>query len=130
MGVDRDTFYDPAKIAILPMGFCYPGKGKSGDLPPIPRCAQTWRQALLDQMEAVELTLVMGQYALAWHLDTANARNLTDLVRQWRAYLPERIPLPHPSPRNNIWLKKNGWFEAELIPTLRTRVVEALSSSA
>ena len=126
MGIDREIFYDPEQVAILPMGFCYPGKGKSGDLPPVPICAQTWRQKLLDEMPNIAFTLVIGQYALDWHL-ADQQKNLTETVRQWRNYDEATLPLPHPSPRNNIWLKKNPWFEAELIPVIRRRVKMALS---
>ena len=109
MGVDRDAFYDPTKIAILPMGFCYPGKGKSGDLPPTPLCADTWREPLLTLLTEIRLTLVIGQYAQDWHLDTVG-KNLTATVKAWDGYGPHIMPLPHPSPRNNIWLKNNPWF--------------------
>ena len=126
MGIGKDTFYDSQQIAIVPMGFCYPGKGKSGDLPPIPRCAATWRKPLLDHLPQLRLTLVIGQYAHRWHLPHAG-RTLTDTVRDWRSYLPGVIPLPHPSPRNNLWLNRNPWFEAELVPVLRERVQTALS---
>ena len=127
MGVSADTFYDPAKIAILPMGFCYPGTGKSGDLPPRPECAPHWRRQLLDSMPQICLTLVIGQYAQRWHLvETRN--NLTETVRAWREYGPGIIPLPHPSPRNNIWLKKNPWFSESLLPVLRERSREALNT--
>lgn len=125
MGIDADTFYDETRIALLPMGFCYPGKGKSGDLPPVPRCAQTWRQPFLDAMPDVKLTLVIGQYAMAWHLD-AQEKTLTDTVRAWKKFGTAIIPLPHPSPRNNIWLRKNPWFESEVIPVLRRRVKKSL----
>lgn len=125
MGIDRETFYDPQKISILPMGFCYPGKGKSGDLPPRPICAETWRKKLLASMPEIQLTLVIGQYALAWHLGKTE-KNLTETVKNWKAYGEQIIPLPHPSPRNNIWLKKNSWFEAEVLPALQTRVQAAL----
>ncbi len=125
MGIDRETFYDSQQIGILPMGFCYPGKGKSGDLPPRPICAETWREKLLATMPEIQLTLVIGQYALAWHLENPE-RNLTETVKNWAAYGDQVIPLPHPSPRNNIWLKKNQWFEAEVLPALRTRVQVAL----
>lgn len=127
MGVDRETFYDASRIALLPMGFCYPGKGKSGDLPPIPRCAETWRQTLLDRMPRIKLTLVIGQYAQAWHLPQ-RANTLTETVRRWAEYDASVLPLPHPSPRNNIWLRKNAWFEQELIPVAQTRVANALQS--
>lgn len=125
MGVEKATFYDPERVAIVPMGFCYPGTGKSGDLPPIPRCAATWRKPLLDQLSALRLTLVIGQYAQAWHLGQTGL-NLTDTVRDWRRHSPGLIPLPHPSPRNNLWLKKNPWFEAELVPLVRDQVKQAL----
>lgn len=127
MGVDDDTFYDARKVAILPMGFCYPGKGKSGDLPPIPRCAQTWRQRLLDQLKRIELILVIGQYAQDWHLD-ATSPTLTETVQRWEEYEHGVLPLPHPSPRNNIWLKKNPWFELQVLPVVQARVEAALSS--
>lgn len=125
MGVDEDTFYNPKMIALLPMGFCYPGTGKSGDLPPRPECAKTWRQPVLDQLLKVELTLVIGQYAINWHLGSSKKKNLTETVKAWRAYAPDIIPLPHPSPRNNIWIKKNPWFE-DLIPVVRRSVAQQL----
>lgn len=127
MGVDKNTFYDATQIAILPMGFCYPGKGKSGDLPPIPRCAETWRKDLLDRMPNIQLTLVIGQYAQEWHLQE-KGKTLTEIVRNWKSYNTSVIPLPHPSPRNNIWLKKNAWFGEEVVPEIRGRVARALSS--
>lgn len=125
MGVDRDVFYDAKKIAILPMGFCYPGTGKSGDLPPRPECAEAWREQLLAKMKRIDLTLVIGQYALSWHLPDA-PKKVTDAVRAWRDFAPDTIPLPHPSPRNNIWLRKNAWFEADVLPELRKRIRKAL----
>ena len=126
MGVTREVFYDPKQVAILPMGFCYPGMGKSGDLPPRPECAPAWRYQLLRYLHQLELTLVIGQYAQAYHLHEKGS-SLTETVRAWRAYAPKIIPLPHPSPRNNIWLKRNPWFEQELLPALRLRVAEALA---
>ena len=125
MGVDRETFYDETRIAILPMGFCYPGKGKSGDLPPRPVCSETWRNKLVDALPNISLVLVIGQYAQAWHLPVQRA-TLTETVRSWASYERDLLPLPHPSPRNNIWLKKNPWFEIEVIPELRQRVDKAL----
>jgi len=127
MDVDRETFYDASKTAILPMGFCYPGKGKSGDLPPIPLCAQTWRDKLLAAMPNIQLTLVIGQYAQAWHL-AQQEKNLTETVRAWASYGKTIMPLPHPSPRNNIWLKKNAWFVSELLPILKKRIRQALNN--
>ena len=125
--VTRESFYDETKIAILPMGFCYPGTGKSGDLPPRPECAETWRQRLLECLPHIGLTLVIGQYAQRWHL-THTHRNLTETVRAWRDYGPHTIPLPHPSPRNNIWLKRNPWFAVSLLPCLKKMTQEALYS--
>ena len=127
LGVSRETFYDPGKVAILPMGFCYPGSGKSGDLPPRPECAEAWRQLLLSSLRHVELTLVIGQFAQRWHLARVQ-KNLTETVRAWRDYGPGIVPLPHPSPRNNIWLKRNPWFSESLLPNLKIMTQEALKS--
>ncbi len=126
MGIDREVFYDPRAIAILPMGFCYPGKGKSGDLPPRPECATAWRERLLASLPKVELTLLIGQYAQRWHLQDKRS-SVTSTVRNWRQHMPHAIPLPHPSPRNNIWMSKNPWFARELLPELRRRVSESLT---
>lgn len=125
MGIDRDTFYDDQKLAILPMGFCYPGTGKSGDLPPRPECAPAWRQPLLNRLRHIGLTLVIGQYAHAWHLPD-RSKSLTDNVRNWEHYWPDILPMPHPSPRNNMWMRRNPWFEDEVIPQLRLRVADLL----
>jgi uracil-DNA glycosylase len=127
MGVTRAAFYDASRIAILPMGFCYPGTGKSGDLAPRPECAAHWRQALLEQLTEVRLTLVIGQYALAYNLPQRPA-TLTDTVKAWREYFPAVLPLPHPSPRNNIWLRRNTWFEEDVVPALRQRVQQVLKA--
>lgn len=121
MGIDRDTFYDVEKVALLPMGFCYPGSGKSGDLPPRPECASTWREELLSHLPNIKLTLVLGQYAQAYHIKE-KYNSLTELVRDWEIFWPKLVPLPHPSPRNNIWLKKNPWFAAEVLPKLSAKV--------
>ncbi|WP_409439314.1 uracil-DNA glycosylase family protein [Psychromonas sp. GE-S-Ul-11] len=121
MGINKETFYDSQKIAILPMAFCYPGKGKSGDLPPPPICAETWRNKLLETMPHIQLTLVIGQYALAWHLKN-RGKNLTETVKNWAMFGDQIMPLPHPSPRNNIWLKNNPWFEADVLTVLQNRV--------
>lgn len=126
MGVDRETFYDETQVAILPMAFCYPGKGESGDLAPPPVCAETWREKLLAKLPDIRLTLVIGQYAQRWHLD-APRKNLTETVRHWRDHGEAIIPLPHPSPRNNIWFAKNPWFTDILLPDLRARVERALA---
>ena len=123
MGLDRAQFYDPDLVAILPMGFCYPGTGPSGDLPPRPECAPAWRTQLLEHLPDLELTLVIGRYAQAWHLPSAS-RKVTEVVAAWRSMWPTCLPLPHPSPRNNRWLKQNPWFESTVIPVLRARVAE------
>ena len=126
MGVSKDIFYDSRQIAILPMGFCYPGTGKSGDLPPRVECESAWRKQLLEQLANLEMTLVLGKYAQAYHFGKASS-SLTELVKSWRSYWPNMVPLPHPSPRNNIWLAKNSWFEAELLPPLRTAISSILA---
>jgi uracil-DNA glycosylase len=128
MGIDREIFYDPARIAILPMGFCYPGTGKSGDLPPRPECAATWREPLLRHLPRIRLTLVLGQYAQAWHFESKSA-TLTERVKGWRDHWPQILPLPHPSPRNNRWLKQNPWFASDLLPQLKVRVADLLQHS-
>ena len=125
MGVTRDVFYDSRQIAILPMGLCFPGTGKSGDLPPRPECTLAWHDQLLGHLRHLEVTLVVGQYALAYHMNEERSL-LTETVRSWQSHWPKIIPLPHPSPRNNIWLSRNPWFEKELLPVLRQRVTEAL----
>ena len=127
MGVGREQFYDPQLVAILPMGFCYPGTGKSGDLPPRRECAPQWRAKLLQALPRIELTLVIGQYAMAWHLPSLATSGLTDTVRAWREHGPAVMPLPHPSPRNNLWLKANPWFVLEVVPALQARVQTLLS---
>jgi uracil-DNA glycosylase len=124
--LSREVFYDPTQVAIVPMGFCYPGTGTSGDLPPRPECAPAWRAALLGQLKQVGLTLVIGQYAQAYHLPNETA-SVTQAVQAWRSHWPHTVPLPHPSPRNNLWLKRNRWFEEELLPALRIRVSEVLA---
>ena len=126
LGIDRDVFYDASRIAIVPMGFCFPGTGKSGDLAPRKECAEHWRTRVLEMLGDLELTLVIGQYAQTWHLDVARKASLTQIVSNWRSYWPNIIPLPHPSPRNNIWLKKNPWFEQALLPQLKRRVQELI----
>ena len=124
-GLTPDVFYDAGRVALLPMGFCYPGTGPSGDLPPRSECAKAWRAPLLAQLRQLQLTLVIGIHAQAYHLPRP-APPLTDAVRNWQAHWPHTMLLPHPSPRNNIWLARNRWFEAELVPLLRARVAEVL----
>lgn len=122
MNIEKDVFYDPLKIAIVPMGFCYPGKGKSGDLPPRPECAPLWHQMLLNSMPDIELTLLIGTYAQKYYLKERAYKTLTETVQHFDEFLPNYFPLPHPSPRNNIWLKKNSWFEHDLLPILKNRI--------
>ena len=130
MGIDKTVFYDPEQIAIVPMGFCYPGKGKSGDLPPRPECARIWHPRLLPLLTKVRLTLVIGQYALKGMLGKSRQRNLTQTVMAWRDYIDDGyLPLPHPSPRNLMWLRRNPWFETDLLPELRHRVAAALATA-
>jgi uracil-DNA glycosylase len=127
LGVDKTTFYDPRKIALIPMGFCYPGKGRSGDLPPRPECAPLWHQQLLAKMPDVQLTLLVGQYAQEYYLADTIKENLTASVKNFRLYLPGYFLLPHPSPRNNIWQAKNKWFAVKVLPELKKRVSNILS---
>ena len=126
LGVSTEAFYDEKKFAIIPMGFCYPGTGATGDLPPRPECAPLWHERLLDLLPSIELTLVMGQYAQKSFLGNDRHRNLTETVKAWKEFGPGTLPLPHPSPRNNRWLKKNPWLDEELIPWLRKRVRQIL----
>ncbi len=119
--LDRDTFYDASRIAIVPMGFCYPGRGRSGDLPPRSECAELWHERLLALMPALELVLLVGSYAQNHYLGRSG-ETLTERVRRWRDFSPRYIPTPHPSPRNTLWLRRNAWFEAEVVPELRSRV--------
>lgn len=128
LGMSREVFYDADRVAIVPMGFCYPGSGRSGDLQPRRECAALWRARLLSHLHARELTLAIGQYAITWHLPQARG-SLTDIVRDWRRHFPAPLPLPHPSPRNNGWLRRNPWFEAELVQALQARVREVLMGS-
>lgn len=124
LGVTREQFYDPHLFAIIPMGFCFPGTAKGGDLPPRPLCAETWRARLLAAIPNVQLTLLIGQYAQNWHLSDGSS-SLTDRVRN-AAPRDRVVPLPHPSPRNGIWLKNNPWFEQQVLPNLRHEVRSAL----
>ena len=126
LGVTRQEFYDPAFFAILPMGMCYPGRGKSGDLPPRIECAAHWREKLLAQAPDLKLCLAIGQYAIRWHLRD-DTRTLTEIVREWTAQPRGLMALPHPSPRNNLWLRRNPWFEQEVVPLLQKRVRVALA---
>lgn len=126
--VDRQVFYDEHLFAIIPMGLCYPGKGRSGDLPPRPECAQLWLKRLLEQLPNRRLTLLVGHHAQAYYLGERRKATLTETVQAWREYLPEFLPLPHPSPRNLLWFREHPWFEQEVIPGLRATCRKALSA--
>ncbi|MBW8304548.1 MAG: uracil-DNA glycosylase family protein, partial [Brevundimonas sp.] len=129
MGVDYETFYADRRLGVAAQAFCYPGTApKGGDHPPPRRCAELWRPALLAELPQVELTLLVGGYAQAWALGDRAKPNMTDTVRAWRDYAPDILPLPHPSWRNTAWLRKNPWFEAEVVPYLRQRVQGILGS--
>jgi len=117
--VTKDQFYNPDIFAIIPMGFCYPGKGKTGDLPPRKECAPQWHNQIFEICKNIEITILIGSYAQAYYLKNNKKKTLTDTVRNYASYLPNCIVLPHPSPRNNIWLKKNKWFEKETIPFIQ-----------
>lgn len=125
MGVDETTFYDPRLIAIVPMGFCYPGRGGGGDLPPRPECAPLWREAVLNQMKRIRLALVIGTHAQRWH--QVSGGSVADAARTWFDEQSPVIPLPHPSPRNNGWLARNPWFERDVLPAVREHVAKALA---
>ena len=128
MGIDKKVFYDDSKIAILPMGFCFPGTGKSGDLPPRPECAEAWREPLMQALKNIKLTLVIGRYAQLYHLPHTRTWTLTETVKAWKDFLKVGLlPLPHPSPRNNIWLRKNAWFEKKVLPTLQSKVKKIIA---
>lgn len=127
MGLDSEQFYNPKIVAILPMGFCFPGSTTSGDLPPRSECAPAWRNRLLDLLPNIELTLLIGKYAQNWHLPEQQKLTLTNTVKDWNHYWPSVLPLPHPSPRNNRWLKQNPWFETDVIPALQKRIADICS---
>ncbi|MCW8935526.1 MAG: uracil-DNA glycosylase family protein [Gammaproteobacteria bacterium] len=128
LGITRKDFYNPHKIAIIPMGFCYPESGKSGDLPPRAECEPAWRKQLLSHLKNIELTLLVGKYAQDSHLGKTQL-NLTDTVKAWQDYWPSVMPLPHPSPRNNIWLSKNPWFEETCLAELKSRISDILNDT-
>ena len=128
MGIDKTIFYDDSKIAILPMGFCYPGKGKSGDLPPKKECATHWREKTLKQLKGIQFTIVIGIYATKWHFPEMEHLNLTDIVKRIHSTVSDKIVIPHPSPRNIAWFKRNPWFEQQVIPQLKRKVKVILKS--
>lgn len=122
IGVNRDIFYDDQKVSIVPVGFCYPGTGKNGDLPPRAECAQAWRAQILNTLPSVELTLIIGRYAIDWHLPEFKQLTVTEAVKNWKQMWPGQLALPHPSPRNNRWLSQNPWFNEEVLPALQEKV--------
>ena len=128
LGVNEQIFYDSRYFAIVPMGFCYPGTGEHGDLAPLSRCAQVWRQRVMQELGNTKLTLLLGQYAMQYHTDK-RYKTVTAAVKDWRANWPELLVLPHPSPRNNRWLKHNPWFEQDVLPRLKERVAELLNEN-
>ena len=128
LGIDKPTFYNAGIIALMPMGFCYPGTGKTGDLPPRPECAPLWHDKLLTLMSDAKLVLLIGQYAQNYYLGDKAKSTLTETVHHFKTYLPTYFPLPHPSPRNNIWQAKNEWFGQKVLPELKKQVQIILSS--
>jgi len=127
MDIDAETFYDRDRVAILPMGFCFPGRAASGDMPPRRECAELWLDHLLAKLPRIELTLLVGQYAQAHFLRQSDHASVTATTRNWRAHAPRMLPLPHPSPRNIAWFKANPWFDSDLLPVLRRRVSELIA---
>lgn len=127
LGVDRPTFYDDKRIGIFPMGLCFPGAGTGGDKPPRPECAQTWRAPVMKALGNIELTLVVGRYAIEWHLPDLRGQSVTEAVRRCSGGKDGVFVLPHPSPRNNRWLKQHDWFEAQVVPRIRLEVVRLLA---
>lgn len=126
LSVSKEKFYDTNIFGIVPMGFCYPGKGKSGDLPPRPECATMWMDKVFSVIKKPKLTLLIGQYAQNYFLTENHHQTLTETVKDWKKFMPRFLPLPHPSPRNNIWLKKNQWFEKKLVPKLQKEIFHLL----
>jgi len=123
MGVDKDTFYDASRIAIIPMGYCYPGRAKGGDMAPRGECAKLWLDRLLAKLPDIQLTLLIGQYAQRHFLRSRRKHSLTETIKAWRDYSPQYFPLPHPSPRNQPWFKRHPWFERQLVAALRARIM-------
>lgn len=129
LGLEPEVFYDETKVAIVPMGFCYPGKGKSGDLPPRRECAQHWHQKVRALLPNIQITLLIGKYAQDHFLGASAKGNLTETVAAWHEYLPDYLPLPHPSPRNDFWLRRNPWFETDTVPFLQQSVQQLLTQT-
>lgn len=129
LGVTVEEFYDEKNFAIIPMGFCYPGRGKGGDLPPRPECAPQWHDQLMEFMPNVELVLLIGMYAQKYYLKKQAKKTLTETVADCQGYLPKYFPLPHPSPRNRFWLTRNPWFDKEVVPILNQEIKKVLKST-
>lgn len=127
LNCDNDVFYDPTKVSLVPMGFCYPGKGKTGDLPPRPECAPEWHEQLLNKMPNIQLIILIGMYSQKYYLKDTAKKTLTETVKNYVEYAPKIIPLPHPSPRNRFWLTKNPWFTEEVVPILQSAFAKAIS---
>jgi uracil-DNA glycosylase len=127
MGVGKEVFYDESSIAIIPMGYCYPGRGRGGDMPPRHECAQLWLDQLLAKIPQIELTLLIGQHAQRHYLASRRKSSLAETTKAWREYAPRYFPRPHPSPRNTPWLQRNPWFELQLVPELRLRIAALLA---
>lgn len=128
LGIDAATFHDESRFAIIPMGFCYPGRGNGGDKPPRRECAQLWLDSLLGKLPDIQLTLLIGQYAQRHFLGARRKASLTETVRAWREYAPAFVPLPHPSPRNQPWFQRHAWFESEVLPMLRERIAQLIGT--
>ncbi len=126
LNVTDEVFYDETKIALIPMGFCYPGKGKSGDLPPRPECAPLWHNPLWKGMPNLELVILIGMYSQKYYLKNMSKKTLTETVKSYKEFLPKYFPLPHPSPRNRFWLTKNPWFDKEVVPELKSLVLSKI----
>lgn len=125
-GLDRETMYDPARVALVPMGFCYPGRASGGDKPPRRECAPLWHDEVLAILPEDRLTLLVGSYAQSYYLPVTRTLSMTERVRRFRDFLPDALPLPHPAWRSTLWMRQNPWFETEVLPILRTRVAAAL----
>lgn len=130
LGVSPEQFYDTNTFAIMPMGMCFPGVGKSGDLPPRKECAPAWHAKILEKMPKIQLILLIGKYAQDYYLKQNTLKNLTETVRNYHLFHPHFIPLPHPSPRNKIWMKKNDWFEVDIVPFLQSTVYQIITSKS
>lgn len=128
LGIDRILFYNPELFSLMPMGFCYPGKGPHGDLAPRPECAAQWHRRILQQMSQIQLTILIGHYAQRYYLPSCKHLRISDNVKQYSSFLPGSFPLPHPSPRNRIWIKRHPWFSEEVLPELKMKIQSIIKS--